>query len=214
MPKRSLFSGVSQSTRKFAGKMFLTSLSVSAAYCFSKELKNQFKSVSDELSLPSNRVAFSAEQELKRMFACDVKDLQPGQMKEIQTGPDEKKDTVVVANVDGKVYCVGSKCSHFGAPMSKGMLFGDRIFCPWHLASFSVITGFPDFGPVFNGLPSYKAEVHEGKVYITVPEKNPSGSVQTPMVKDYTSCSNEKMVVSCLSKIGSKQLKTMKILPF
>ena len=91
MPKRSLFSGVSQSTRRSAGKMFLTSLSVSTVYCFSEELKQQFKSVSDELSLPSNRVAFSAEQELKRMFACDIKDLQPGQMKEIQTGQMKKK---------------------------------------------------------------------------------------------------------------------------
>ena len=149
---------------------------------------------------------------LQTIEACSVSDLAPGQMKEIVVGPDPKKDTVVLANVDGEFHCVGSKCSHFGAPLAKGILFGDRVFCPWHLASFSVITGFPDFGPVFDGLPVYKTEVKNGKVFITVPTSRPSTPLAVPTVNWNTqsACSNEHFVIVGGGPAGMAAAETLR----
>lgn len=50
------------------------------------------------------------------------------------------------------------------------MLFEDRIYCPFHLASFSVKTGYPDNGPMMDGIPSYKIVEHNGTVTVHVPK--------------------------------------------
>jgi len=50
------------------------------------------------------------------------------------------------------------------------MLFGDRVYCPWHFASFSVTTGYHDFGPVFRGIPTYEVDIRENKVFVKVPK--------------------------------------------
>ena len=51
------------------------------------------------------------------------------------------------------------------------MLFDDRVYCPYHFASFSVKTGYHDFGPVFKGIPTYELVVKENKVYAKVPQR-------------------------------------------
>lgn len=61
--------------------------------------------------------------------------------------------------------------------MDKGLLFGDRLICPLHMASFSVKTGYHELGPVFKGLPTYKVAIKNGKVFATVPNKITENSV-------------------------------------
>jgi len=40
---------------------------------------------------------------------------------------------VLLTNVGGKISAVGSKCTHYGAPLVKGVLSKDgRLTCPWH----------------------------------------------------------------------------------
>lgn len=152
------------------------------------------------------------EIQLSRVMVGNVSDLQPGQMKEVQVGPDPKKDTVVIANVEGTIYCVGSKCSHFGAPMAQGMLFGERVFCPWHLASFSVITGQPDFGPVFKALPTYTVEIENGKIFVNVPKSSPSSSIDVGMVdfEKVGSCSNQRFVIVGAGPAGLSAAETLR----
>ena len=105
-------------------------------------------------------------------------------MKAFQVGPDEKNDIILLSNINGVLYACGNKCSHFGAPLNKGLLFEDRVYCPYHLASFSVKTGFHDYGPVFKGIPTYEVEIKEGKVYVKVPKKIvKSVDVSSPDVK-------------------------------
>jgi nitrite reductase/ring-hydroxylating ferredoxin subunit len=78
-------------------------------------------------------------------------DLSDGQMKEVQVG-EKEDDAVLVARIDGKYYCIQNKCSHFGAPLGKMLLYGDKVTCDWHGAVFSVKTGRAEQGPVFDGL--------------------------------------------------------------
>ena len=96
-------------------------------------------------------------------------DLQEGEMREVQVGP-EKKDIVLVVKLEGKHYCVQSSCPHVGAPLGKGLLFDDKVLCPFHNAGFSVISGAPEMGPVFNGLATYEITENEGKLRIVVPK--------------------------------------------
>jgi nitrite reductase/ring-hydroxylating ferredoxin subunit len=58
-------------------------------------------------------------------------DLQPGEKKEIELeGLDAK---VLLLNAGGKIQAVGPKCTHYGAPLVKGVLSTNgRLTCPWH----------------------------------------------------------------------------------
>lgn len=78
-------------------------------------------------------------------------EIKDGEMIEVKVG-EKDGDKVLVARVDGKLYCVSNKCTHFGAPLAKGLLVEDRVLCPFHAAGFSVKTGAHEYGPVFDGL--------------------------------------------------------------
>ena len=169
-------------------------------------------SLLDSLSTRNALTVGANSVELTRVLVCNVEDLLPGQMKEVQVGPDKKKDTVLIANVNGSIHCVGSKCTHFGAPMAQGMLLGERVFCPWHLASFSVITGYPDFGPVFKALPVYKVEIEDGKIYVNVPKKAPSVPIDVGMV-DFSKigkCENKRFVIVGAGPAGLAAAETLR----
>jgi nitrite reductase/ring-hydroxylating ferredoxin subunit len=112
------------------------------------------------------------EDPLQDFVVCDVSDLPVGHMKEVKVGP-EDGDTVLVANVEGNFYCVSSKCTHFGFGLSKGVLIDDKVICPLHSASFSVITGYPESGPVLEGLNTYETRVENNKIIVRVPKSIP-----------------------------------------
>jgi len=59
-------------------------------------------------------------------------DLKPGEKREVEVEGIEK-GKVLLCNVGGKISALGSNCTHYGAPLVKGVLTGDgRITCPWH----------------------------------------------------------------------------------
>lgn len=59
-------------------------------------------------------------------------DLQNGQKQEVEVeGIEEGK--VLLAKVNGQVHALTPKCTHYGAPLAKGVLTADgRLTCPWH----------------------------------------------------------------------------------
>lgn len=94
-----------------------------------------------------------------------------GHMREIQVGDDKEKDVILVVRHQGQLYSVGSKCSHYGAPLATGMLFDDLVICPWHYAVFDIKTGYNEAGPMINALPKYEIWEKEGQVFVKVPKK-------------------------------------------
>lgn len=58
-------------------------------------------------------------------------DLKPGHKQEVDVeGLDAK---VLLVNAGGKVQALGPKCTHYGAPLVKGVLTTTgRLTCPWH----------------------------------------------------------------------------------
>ncbi|NXI09554.1 AIFM3 factor, partial [Irena cyanogastra] len=66
---------------------------------------------------------------------------------------------------------LGSKCPHYGAPLSKGVLRGERLRCPWHGACFNIRTGDIEEYPALDCVPCFKVSVEGGKVFITAKKK-------------------------------------------
>lgn len=54
---------------------------------------------------------------------------------------------ILVANVNGKYYAIGDRCTHAGGDLSKGSLEGNIVTCPKHGAKFDVTTGKVVSGP-------------------------------------------------------------------
>lgn len=76
------------------------------------------------------------EYKLKGISSLNLK---PGEKREVEVdGIEEGK--VLLCNVGGKITALGSKCTHYGAPLVKGVLTGDgRITCPWHGGESSLV---------------------------------------------------------------------------
>jgi nitrite reductase/ring-hydroxylating ferredoxin subunit len=78
-------------------------------------------------------MAAATEFKLKDLTSLDLK---VGEKREVEVeGVEEGK--VLLVNVGGKITALGNKCTHYGAPLVKGVLTGDgRLTCPWHGGKF------------------------------------------------------------------------------
>ncbi|KAH6713036.1 hypothetical protein BKA61DRAFT_485121 [Leptodontidium sp. MPI-SDFR-AT-0119] len=132
------------------------------------------------------------EYKLKGLTSLDLK---AGEKREVEVeGIDEGK--VLLCNVGGKVSALGSKCTHYGAPMVKGVLTGDgRITCPWHGACFKASNGDIENAPAIDSLPSFQLTEKNGSVYITGEQQIIKGSRRKPNVKISGAQSAEKVVI-------------------
>jgi hypothetical protein len=99
-----------------------------------------------------------------------------------------------VINHQGTIYSVQSKCSHFGFSLAKGVLIGDKIMCPLHNAGFSIKSGLPDQGPIFNGLQTFDVKRVDGKIKVSVP-KSSWQSLPTYKELGYNNIDHSKKVV-------------------
>ncbi|NXK12777.1 AIFM3 factor, partial [Herpetotheres cachinnans] len=66
---------------------------------------------------------------------------------------------------------LGSKCPHYGAPLSKGVLKGERLRCPWHGSCFNIRTGDIEEYPSLDCLACFKVTVEDGRVFVTAKKK-------------------------------------------
>uniref|UniRef100_A0A8C9RAF3 Apoptosis inducing factor mitochondria associated 5 n=1 Tax=Scleropages formosus TaxID=113540 RepID=A0A8C9RAF3_SCLFO len=58
-------------------------------------------------------------------------------MMEVEVG----HQNVLLIHSEGEYSAIGNQCTHYGAPLSKGVLSGTRVRCPWHGSCFNVKTG-------------------------------------------------------------------------
>ena len=62
---------------------------------------------------------------------------------------------MLISKYKGNLYAIGAFCSHFGAPLVNGVMFDDKVLCPWHAAGFSVVSGAIELAPGLDGVPKY-----------------------------------------------------------
>lgn len=94
--------------------------------------------------------------------------LQDGQMQRIELAG----KPIVLARTDGEYYAFGGKCTHYGAPLDKGVLKGHSVICPWHHACFDIRSGVRLEPPALNDLPHYPVRIEDGFVTVTMPHDN------------------------------------------
>jgi len=132
----------------------------------------------------------SQEYKLKGVSSLALK---PGEKQEVEVeGLDAK---VLLLNAGGTVQAIGPKCTHYGAPLVKGILgTNGRLTCPWHGACFNAKTGDVEDAPALNALPVFKTAERDGAVYITGDAATIKRGHRTPNFK-CTTTGGEKILV-------------------
>ncbi len=73
------------------------------------------------------------EYQLKGLSSLDLKS---GEKREVEVEGIEK-GKVLLVKLGDKTHALGSNCTHYGAPLVKGILTPDgRLTCPWHGGTF------------------------------------------------------------------------------
>lgn len=67
------------------------------------------------------------------------------------------------------VNALSHACPHYGLPLSKGHLDGDRLICAFHHACFDVSTGRQTEPPGHGNLRRYDVAIEDGRVIVDVP---------------------------------------------
>jgi apoptosis-inducing factor 3 len=64
------------------------------------------------------------------------------------------------------VFAFGAVCTHYGAPLTDGLVVGETVRCPWHHACFSLRTGAAVRAPALNPVSCWRVERQERTVYV------------------------------------------------
>lgn len=73
---------------------------------------------------------------------------------------------MLIVKQNGKISALGTKCTHYGAPLVTGALGDGRIRCPWHGACFNIGSGDIEDFPGLDSLPCYNVRVEKGQVFV------------------------------------------------
>ncbi len=99
---------------------------------------------------------------------ADEAELPAGRPVSVKVG----KQSVLLVRLGDRVHACGGKCTHYGGPLTDGLLVGGTIVCPWHSARFDVATGRMEAPPALDHAGHYPVKVEDGAVYV--------GPKQTP----------------------------------
>ncbi|XP_049793690.1 apoptosis-inducing factor 3 isoform X1 [Schistocerca nitens] len=86
---------------------------------------------------------------------CQASDINDNEMKSFEVGGGK----VLLVKQGGKLSAIANKCSHYGAPLSSGVLGDGRVRCPWHGACFNVHTGDIEEFPGLDSVPCFSVRV-------------------------------------------------------
>jgi NADPH-dependent 2,4-dienoyl-CoA reductase/sulfur reductase-like enzyme/nitrite reductase/ring-hydroxylating ferredoxin subunit len=78
-------------------------------------------------------------------------------------------EAVLLARVGEDFLAIAASCTHYGGPLSEGVIVGDTVRCPWHHACFSLRTGEALRAPALNPVARWAVQHQAGRV--TVGEK-------------------------------------------
>ncbi|WWC86273.1 uncharacterized protein L201_001146 [Kwoniella dendrophila CBS 6074] len=116
-------------------------------------------------------------------------ELKDGQMKAVEFG----EGKVLLSKIKGKVYATSAFCTHYGAPLEKGVLSHDgRVVCPWHGACFNVCTGDIEDAPGLDSLWNFSATVNNGQIVVSANQKEIKSKVGRIVPKSRTKGSGKK----------------------
>ena len=95
-------------------------------------------------------------------FACKLSELKPN----VPLALEINDRFVVVALLDGKVFCIEDICTHDGGTIGDGELEGNCLICPRHGAKFDLRTGEAMCMPATEGTLSHEVELRGDEVFV------------------------------------------------
>ncbi|KAI7789257.1 putative apoptosis-inducing factor 3-like, partial [Triplophysa rosa] len=130
----------------------------------------EINSLADQFVMSQEKANLKAgleEEEEVTDVVCMESHLRDGEMMEVEVG----RHNVLLVSCDGVYSAISNQCTHYGAPLSKGVLSGHRVRCPWHGSCFNVKNGDLEEYPGIDCLPCHKVKVENSKVYVSVKKK-------------------------------------------
>lgn len=118
----------------------------------------------------------SGQPETVTLPVLEASELPDGSMKQVEFKiSDDKKGKVLLSKIKGVLYATSANCTHYGAPLAKGVLdtATGRVVCPWHGACFSVCSGDIEDAPGLDALWTYDAKLSDdGKMILVTADVN------------------------------------------
>lgn len=104
---------------------------------------------------------------MKEIAIAKINDLQNGQMQQIEV----ENTQILLSRINDQYYVNSAFCTHYGAPLVKGVLCGERIVCPWHNACFNAIAGQQEEPPALDSLTHFALRVEGEQVLVQLPDE-------------------------------------------
>ncbi|AFY55255.1 NAD(FAD)-dependent dehydrogenase [Rivularia sp. PCC 7116] len=141
----------------------------------------------------------------KDIRVANAKDLKKGEMRQVSVEDNE----ILLARVEDGFFATVAHCTHYGAPLVKGILNGERVICPWHNACFGVKNGKLEEPPALDALPHFPVRVEGEDLVVKLPEK--ISSQRIPEMGRYNpQADNRTFVILGAGAAGSAAAETLR----
>lgn len=75
-------------------------------------------------------------------------------------------EAVILVRQGANIFALSATCTHYGGPLSEGLVMGETIRCPWRHARFSLRTGEAEAAPALNPVTCVNVRQEDGKVRV------------------------------------------------
>jgi len=89
------------------------------------------------------------------------------------------EDEVMVARVDGAIFAIGARCTHYQGPLADGLIVGQTVRCPWHHARFCLRTGEAIGAPAIDPVSLWIVEERDGRIFVQAQAERPKPASRT-----------------------------------
>ena len=142
---------------------------------------------------------------MKEIAVAKITDLQNGQMQQLEIAGSQ----ILLSKINDKFYATGAFCTHYGAPLEKGIICNERIVCPWHNACFDAIAGQQLEPPGLDSLATFDTRVEGEDILVKLPEDIPQQ--RTREMTDYVPQNGDRsFVVLGAGAAGMNAVETLR----
>ncbi len=96
--------------------------------------------------------------------AATTTNLESGKM----MGVEVDGKAVLIANVGGRYYAIGNRCTHAGCMLSDGTLRGENVTCSCHGSVFDVKTGNVVKRPARKPEPAFQLKIDADQILVNI----------------------------------------------